>query len=60
MIFGPIKMRNDVKEIGKSVIELQIKALKKLKHSINDTFDKAVRALSKNIYLLLFKYIFAM
>ena len=47
MIFGPIKMRNDVKEIGKSVIELQIKALKKLKHSINDTFDKAVRAIGK-------------
>ena len=40
-------MRNDVKEIGKSVIELQIKALKKLKHSINDTFDKAVRAIGK-------------
>ena len=40
-------MRNDVKEIGKSVIELQIKALKKLKNSINDTFDKAVRAIGK-------------
>ena len=40
-------MRNDVKEIGKSVIELQIKALKKLKNSINDSFDKAVRAIGK-------------
>ena len=47
MIFGPIKMSNDVKEIGKNVIELQIRALKKLKHSINDTFDKAVRAIGK-------------
>ena len=40
-------MRNDLKEIGKDVIELQIRALKKLKNSINDTFDKAVKAIIK-------------
>ncbi len=40
-------MKNEVKEIGKDVIELQIRALKKLKHSINDTFEKAVRVITK-------------
>ena len=34
-------------DIGKEVIELQIKALKKLKNTINDSFGKAVDALLK-------------
>ena len=40
-------MKNEIKEIGKNVIELQIRALKKLKYSINDSFDKTVKALLK-------------
>ncbi len=46
MIFGPIKMKNIINDIGKDVIDLQIKALKKLKYSINDSFKEAVRAIS--------------
>ena len=38
-------MKNEIKEIGKSVIELQIRALKKLKYSIDDSFDKSVKTL---------------
>ena len=40
-------MKNEIKEIGKNVIELQIRALKKLKYSINDSFDKTVKVLLK-------------
>ncbi len=48
MIFGPIKMNNQVYLTGKNVIDLQIKALKKLKNSIdNVSFYKAVRIISK-------------
>ena len=48
MIFGPIKMNNQVNLIGKNVIDLQIKALKKLRNSIdNVSFYKAVRIISK-------------
>jgi len=46
-IFGPIKMKNEINEIGKDVINLQIKALKKLKASINQSFDNAVKAIIK-------------
>ena len=46
MIFGLIKMKNIINDIGKDVIDLQIKALKKLKYSINDSFKEAVRAIS--------------
>jgi arabinose-5-phosphate isomerase len=46
-IFGHIKMKNEINETGKHVIELQIKALKKLKNSIDDSFNKAVRAILK-------------
>ena len=35
------------KKIAKEVIELEIKALKKLKNSINDSFSKAVEVISK-------------
>tara|TARA_B100001057_G_scaffold471409_1_gene533717 strand:- start:8000 stop:8962 length:963 start_codon:yes stop_codon:yes gene_type:complete len=38
-------MKNEIKEIGKSVIELQIRALKKLKYSIDESFDKSVKTL---------------
>ena len=40
-------MKNEINEIGKDVINLQIKALKKLKASINQSFDKAVKAIIK-------------
>ena len=40
-------MKNDVNEIGKEVIDLQIKALKKLKNSIDKSFNDAVRAINK-------------
>ena len=48
MISGPIKMKkNDYINIGKEVIDLQIKALKKLKYSINDDFKNAINIISK-------------
>ena len=40
-------MKNENIEIGKNVIDLQIKALKKLKFSIEGTFDKAVNTIIK-------------
>jgi len=40
-------MKNEINEIGRSVIDLQIKALKKLRYSINDSFDKAVKEIGK-------------
>ena len=40
-------MKNEINETGKQVIELQIKALKKLKSSINNSFNKAVNAILK-------------
>ncbi len=40
-------MKNDIKEIGHNVIDLQIKALKKLKSSIDDSFDKTIKTLLK-------------
>ncbi len=40
-------MSNDVKIIGKEVIDLQIKALKKLKNSIDNSFKDAVNVISK-------------
>ena len=40
-------MKNEITEIGKDVIDLQIKALKKLKSSINKSFEDAVKAISR-------------
>ena len=40
-------MKNDINKIGKEVIDLQIKALKKLRSSINNSFDIAVKAIHK-------------
>ncbi len=40
-------MSNDIKNIGREVIDLQIKALKKLKNSIDNSFQDAVNAISK-------------
>ena len=40
-------MNNEVIKIGKKVIDLQIKALKKLKNSINTDFNKAVDKIIK-------------
>ena len=39
-------MKNEINEIGKNVIDLQIKALKKLKNSLDNSFNLAVKALS--------------
>ncbi|MDB9811139.1 KpsF/GutQ family sugar-phosphate isomerase [Candidatus Pelagibacter sp.] len=39
--------KKDYKKIAKNVIELEIKALKKLKNSINDSFNDAVDAITK-------------
>ena len=40
-------MKNDFKDIGKNVIDLQIKALKKLRYSLDESFNKAVNAITK-------------
>ena len=47
MISGHINMKNEINEIGKDVIDLQIRALKKLKNSIDKSFEEAVRAIAK-------------
>ena len=39
--------KNNYKKIAKEVIDLEIQALKKLKTSINNSFDQAVNAISK-------------
>jgi arabinose-5-phosphate isomerase len=44
---GSLKNKNKYDEIGKEVIDLQIKALKKLKNSINDSFKESVKLISK-------------
>jgi arabinose-5-phosphate isomerase len=40
-------MKNEINEIGKNVVELQIKALKKLKSSIDKSFEQAVKVILK-------------
>ncbi len=40
-------MKNEITEIGNEVVDLQIKALKKLKNSINQSFNEAVKAIIK-------------
>ncbi len=40
-------MKNEIHEIGKNVIDLEIKALKKLKNSLDKSFYDAVQAISK-------------
>lgn len=40
-------MKNDIKQIGHGVIDLQIKALKKLKNSIDNSFERAIKTLLK-------------
>jgi len=39
-------MKNDLKKIAKNVIELEIKGLRKLKKSINSSFNKALEAIA--------------
>jgi arabinose-5-phosphate isomerase len=39
--------KNDYKKIAKNVIDLEIKALKKLRNSINNSFNDATEAISK-------------
>ncbi len=40
-------MKNKINEIGKEVIDLQIKSLKKLKSSIDKSFEKAIKVIVK-------------
>ncbi len=40
-------MKLEISDIGKEVIDLQIKALKKLKNSLNESFNKAVNSILK-------------
>ena len=40
-------MKNEINEIGKSVIDLQIKALKRLRSSLDDSFNDAVKTIAK-------------
>ena len=40
-------MKNEINQFGKEVIDLQIKALKKLKNSINNSFEEAVKEINK-------------
>ena len=40
-------MKNEIHQIGKEVIDLQIKALKKLRNSIDGSFINAVKVISK-------------
>tara|TARA_B100001093_G_scaffold504336_1_gene560033 strand:+ start:1067 stop:2032 length:966 start_codon:yes stop_codon:yes gene_type:complete len=40
-------MKNEINKIANDVIELQIKALKKLKSSLDKSFEKAVKEISK-------------
>ena len=40
-------MKNQINQFGKEVIDLQIKALKKLKNSLDDSFEKAVKEINK-------------
>ena len=48
MIYGHIKkMKKEINQIGKSVIDLQIKSLRKLKNSINQSFEHAVKSILK-------------
>jgi len=44
---GSLKNNNKYDEIGKGVIDLQIKALKKLKNSIDHSFTESVKLISK-------------
>ena len=47
MMSGHTKMKNDYLSTGKNVIDLQIKALKKLKNSLDISFNRAVNAITK-------------
>jgi len=44
---GTLNEKKNYKKIAKSVIELEIKALKKLKNSINSSFNDAVEVIAK-------------
>ncbi len=47
MISGHTKIKNMIKDNAKNVIELQIKALKKLKNSIDQSFINAVKTIKR-------------
>ena len=44
---GSLNFKNEISDIGKSVIDLEIKALKKLRNSIGKSFKDAVNIISK-------------
>jgi len=47
MISGHIKMKKKISEIGNEVIDLQIRALRKLKSTIDQSFNEAVKTIIK-------------
>ena len=47
MISGHTKMKKNINEIGNGVVDLQIKALKKLRNTIDKSFNNAVKAIIK-------------
>ena len=47
MISGLINMKINLNDIGKNVIDLQIRALKKLKSSLDQSFEEAIKVLAK-------------
>ena len=46
MIYGPIKMKKKNLSVAQNVIEAEIKSLRKLKLSINNSFNKAVEIIA--------------
>ena len=44
-------MKNEIQNIGKSVIDLQIRALKKLKYSLDDSFNNAINKCKSKIII---------
>ena len=47
MISGHINMNSEIEKNGKEVVDLQIKALRKLKNSLDDSFEQAVKVINK-------------
>ena len=47
MIYGLIKDKKNINQIGKDVIDLQIKSLRKLRIPIDNSFERAVKSILK-------------
>ena len=42
-----LKIKKNINQIGKDVIDLQIKSLRKLRNSIDNSFERAVKSILK-------------